>query len=88
MKCWNSISIISIYWNDWNLLIISKQFNPDLNIAKLDLEQAIKDVAIARSDLSPSATLSFQVTQTDDVSSTYKESDKEKLDNKENNFED
>ena len=59
--------------------IISKQFNPDLNIAKLDLEQAIKDVAIAKSDLSPSATLSFQATQTDDVSSTYKESDKETL---------
>ena len=59
--------------------IISKQSNPDLNIAKLDLEQAIKDVAIAKSDLSPSATLSFQATQTDDASSTYKESDKETL---------
>ena len=59
--------------------IISKQFSPELNIAKLELEQANKDVAIAKSDLSPSATLSFQATQTDDTSSTYDESDKETL---------
>ena len=59
--------------------IISKQFNPELNIAKLELEQANKDVAIAKSDLSPSATLSFQATQTDDTSSTYDESNKETL---------
>ena len=59
--------------------IISKQFSPELNIVKLELEQANKDVAIAKSDLSPSATLSFQATQTDDTSSTYDESDKETL---------
>ena len=58
---------------------ISKQFNPEINIARLELEQANKDVAIAKSDLSPSATLSFQATQTDDTSSTYDESDKETL---------
>jgi len=59
--------------------IISKQFSPELNIVKLELEQANKDVAIAKSDLSPSATLSFQATQTDDTSSTYDESNKETL---------
>jgi len=59
--------------------IISKQFSAELNIAILELEQANKDVAIAKSDLSPSATLSFQATQTDDTSSTYDESDKETL---------
>ena len=59
--------------------IISKQFSPELNIVKLELEQANKDVAIAKSDLSPSATLSFQATQTNDTSSTYDESDKETL---------
>jgi outer membrane protein len=36
-------------------------------------------VSIAKSDLSPSATLSFQATQTDDTSSTYDESNKETL---------
>ena len=59
--------------------IISKQFSPELNIVKLELEQANKDVAIAKSDLSPSATLSFQATQTDDTSLTYDESYKEIL---------
>ena len=45
----------------------------------MELEQANKDVSIAKSDLSPSATLSFQATQTDDTSSSYDESDKETL---------
>ena len=58
---------------------ISKQFNPEINIVKLELEQANKDVSIAKSDLSPSATLSFQATQTDDISSTYDERNKEIL---------
>ena len=42
---------------------ISKNNNPDLIIAKLDFEQSEKDVVIARSDLSPSATLSINSTK-------------------------
>ena len=56
---------------------ISKKNNPDLIIAKLDYEQSEKDVVIARSDLSPSATLSISSTKTDDSSSTIDERDKE-----------
>ena len=56
---------------------ISKNNNPDLIIAKLDYEQSEKDVTIARADLSPSATLSFNSTKTDDLSSSYDERDKE-----------
>jgi len=56
---------------------ISKKNNPDLIIAKLDYEQSEKDVVIARSDLSPSATLSLSSTKTDDASSTIDERDKE-----------
>ena len=56
---------------------ISKSNNPDLIIAKLDYEQSEKDVTIARADLAPSATLSFNSSKTDDVSSTYNERDKE-----------
>ena len=56
---------------------ISKNNNPDLIIAKLDYEQSEKDVTIARADLSPSATLSFKSSKTDDVSSIYDEKDKE-----------
>jgi outer membrane protein len=56
---------------------ISKKNNPNLIIAKLDYEQSEKDVVIARSDLSPSATLSLSSTKTDDASSTIDERDKE-----------
>jgi outer membrane protein len=56
---------------------VSKKNNPDLIIAKLDYEQSKKDVVIARSDLSPSATLSISSTKTDDSSSTIDERDKE-----------
>jgi outer membrane protein len=56
---------------------ISKTNNPDLIIAKLDYEISKKDVVIARSDLSPSATLSFNSSKTDDVSSSFDERDKD-----------
>ena len=55
----------------------SKKNNPDLIIAKLDYEQSKKDVIIARSDFSPSATLSLSSTKTNDTSSTINERDKE-----------
>ena len=56
---------------------ISKKNNPDLIIAKLEYEQSEKDVKIAKSDLSPSATLSLESSKTEDLSSTYDERDKE-----------
>jgi outer membrane protein len=55
----------------------SKKNNPDLIIAKLDYEQSKKDITIARSDFSPSATLSLSSTKTDDTSSAINERDKE-----------
>ncbi len=58
---------------------ISKNNNPELIIAKLEYEQSEKDVIIARSDLSPSATLSLESSKTDDLSSTYDERDKETI---------
>ena len=58
---------------------ISKISNPNLIIAKLEYEQSKKDVTIARSDLSPSAILSFNSSRTDDVSATINERDKETL---------
>jgi outer membrane protein len=58
---------------------ISKINNPNLIIFKLEYGQSEKDVIIARSDLSPSATLSFNSSRTDDASSTINERDKEIL---------
>jgi outer membrane protein len=58
---------------------ISKKSNPNLIIAKLEYEQSEKDVIIARSDLSPSATLSLESSKIDDYSSTYDERDQETI---------
>ena len=62
-----------------NAIKISKTSNPNLIISKLEYDQSEKDVIIARSDLSPSATLSFNSSRTDDTSSTINERDKDTL---------
>jgi len=58
---------------------IAKKNNPDLIIAQLEYEQSKKDTTSARSDLAPSATLSFDRSKTDDLSSTYDEREKDTL---------
>ena len=58
---------------------ISKKSNPDLIIAQLEYEQSKKDTTSARSDLAPSATLSFDRSKTDDLSSTIDEREKDTL---------
>ena len=58
---------------------ISKKSNPDLIIAQLEYEQSKKDTTSARSDLAPSATLSFDRSKTDDLSATYDEREKDTL---------
>ena len=55
---------------------ISKKRNPKLIIAKLEYLQSEKDIRIAESDMLPSASLSFEASQTEDLSSTYNERDK------------
>ena len=49
---------------------ISTSENPDLQIAFLEYEQSKLDVLIAGSNLSPSATLSYEIAEQDNVSST------------------
>ena len=58
---------------------ISIKSNPDLIIAKLEYEQAKKDTISARSDLAPSATLSFDRSKTEDLSTTFDEREKDTL---------
>tara|TARA_Y100000996_G_scaffold412687_1_gene399354 strand:+ start:66 stop:1373 length:1308 start_codon:yes stop_codon:yes gene_type:complete len=58
---------------------ISKKNNPDLIIAQLEYEQSKKDTISSRSDLAPTAKLSFDRSKTNDLSSTYDESDKDIL---------
>ena len=58
---------------------ISKKNNPDLNIALLEYDQSEKDTIIAKSDLSPTAKLSFERSYSEDLSSTYDEREKDIL---------
>ena len=60
-------------------LEISKNRNPDLIIAQLEYEQSKKDTTSARSDLAPSAKLSFDRSKTDDLSATVDEREKDTL---------
>ena len=52
---------------------ISNSENPNLQIALLEYKQSKLDVTIARSELSPSATLSYKVAEQDNISATVKD---------------
>ena len=58
---------------------ISKNKNPNLIIAQLEYEQSKKDTISAKSDLAPTAKLSFDRSKTDDLSATYDEREKDIL---------
>ena len=58
---------------------LSKQNNPDIKIAKFDLEQSKTDVEISKSDLKPTASLSLEKSYADDLSSTVDQRDKDIL---------
>jgi len=60
-------------------LDLSKQNDPDIKIARLELSQTEKDLAISEADLKPTATLSLERSYTDDLSSTYDRKDKDIL---------
>ena len=75
----SSIVIVNLP-NELNSAIeISKKGNPDLIIAQLEYEQSKKYTTSARSDLAPTATLSFDRSKTDDLSSTYDEKEQDTL---------
>ena len=58
---------------------ISDQINPRLNLAKLDLEIAKRELYSARGDLSPSASVSYQKKKNYDLSSTIDEREQEEI---------
>ena len=74
-----SESIVSIPQTLNGAIDLSKQNNPDITIAKLELEQSEKDIEIAESDLKPTATLSLERSYSDDLSATYDEKEKDVL---------
>ena len=74
-----SNSIISIPASLNEAINLSKQNNPDIKIAKFDLSQSEKDLAIAESDLKPTALLSLERSYADNISSTIDEREKDTL---------
>jgi len=75
----NSKSIVNIPNSLSDAINLSKQNNPDIKIAKFDLAQSEKDVAISQSDLKPSASLSLERSYSDDLSSTIDQREKDVL---------
>ena len=75
----NSNAIVSIPSTLNEAINISKQNNPDILIAKLDLEKSEKDLAISESDLKPTASISLQRTYTDDLSATVDQKEQDVL---------
>ena len=75
----SSEAYVSIPQGLSNAINLSKKNNPDITISKLELEQSIKDIEIAESDLKPTATLSFERSYTDDLSATYNQREKDVL---------
>jgi len=75
----NSDAIVNIPSTLNEAINLSKQNNPDIKIAKFDLAQSEKDLAISKSDLAPTASLSLERSYADDVSSTIDEKEKDIL---------
>ena len=75
----NPNAIVNIPQNLNEALNISKQNNPDIQIAKLDLLKAEKELAISESDLKPTASLSLERSYSDDLTSTIDEREKDVL---------
>ena len=75
----NSKSIVSIPNSLNEAINLSKKNNPDIRIAKFDLEQSKKDLEISKSDLKPTASLSLERSYADDISSTIDQREKDIL---------
>ena len=58
---------------------ISEQINPRLNLAKIDLEIAERELFAARGDLAPSASISYEKKKNYDLSSTLDEREREEV---------
>ena len=75
----NSNAIVGIPNSLKEAINLSKQNNPDIKIARLDLIQSEKDLAISESDLKPTASLSLERSYSEDFSSTIDQREKDTL---------
>ena len=58
---------------------ISNNNNPDIIIARIEYEQSEKDIKISKADLAPTATLSVERSNTEDLSSTIDEKEQDTI---------
>jgi len=75
----SSNSIVKIPENLSKAVSLSKENNPDIKIAELELIQSEKDIEISKSDLSPTASLSLERSYNYDLSTTFDEREKDVL---------
>ena len=75
----SSNSIVKIPENLSKAVSLSKENNPDIKIAELELIQSEKDIEISKSDLSPTASLSLERSYNYDLSTNYDEREKDVL---------
>ena len=74
-----SSAIVNIPESLNDAINISKRKNPDILIAKFELNQTEKDLESSKADLVPTASLSLERSYSDDVSSTIDEREKDTL---------
>ena len=74
-----SSAIVNIPESLNDAINISKKKNPDILIAKFELNQTEKDLESSKADLIPTASLSLERSYSDDVSSTIDEREKDTL---------
>ena len=58
---------------------VAERINPRLNLAKIDLQIAKKDLFVARGDLSPSASISYSKKRNEELSSSVDEREQEEV---------
>ena len=75
----SSESIVSVPNTLSKAIELSKNNNPDIKIAKLELNKSEKDLSISEADLNPTASLSLERSYTEDLSATYDEKEKDIL---------
>ncbi len=75
----SSESIVSVPTSLSKAIELSKNNNPDIKIAKLELNKSEKDLSISEAELNPTASVSLERSYTEDLSATYDEKEKDIL---------
>ena len=75
----SSESIVSVPISLSKSIELSKNNNPDIKIAKLELNKSEKDLSISEADLNPTASVSLERSYTNDLNATYDEKEKDIL---------